>query len=220
MEVSQGKTFYKPEAGMYLATVIDLIEKPGVQTQWGPKNKVMFVWTISHADGRPYLDPEGNPYQVTAWVTSTMNPKSTQPVFRNMYKIIAGILNTTPPLITSTEQIESLVLGKSNGLMVTKEANPTNPNEPFVNVVGIMPLAPGQVAPQAPANFVRAKNRPKTQAGPQGQPVQTYAAPPAQQAASTTQPPAQQPPQNVQQPTPEQIAAFLAAQKAGNTVGF
>lgn len=214
MEVSQGKTFYKPEAGMYLGTVIDLIEKPGVQTQWGLKNKVMFIWTISHADGRPYLDPEGKPFQVTAWVTSTMNPKSTQPVFRNMYKIIAGILNATPPLITSTEQIEQLVLGKSNGLMVTKEANPTNPQEPFVNIVGIMPLAPGQAGPQAPADFVRAKNRPKQQAGPQGQPVATYAVPPAQPAAAPAAAPA------TAAPTAEQIAAFLASQQAGNKVGF
>lgn len=215
MEVSQGKTFYKPAAGMYLGTVIDLIEKPGVTTQWGLKNKVMFIWTISHADGRPYLDPEGKPYQVTAWVTSTMNPKSTQPVFRNMYKIIAGILNTTPPLITSTEQIEQLVLGKSNGLMVTVEPNPQDAQNPYVNVVGIMPLAPGQVGPQPAADFVRAKNRPKTQAGPQGQPVQTYAVPPTQAPAAAPAPaPA------AFQPTPEQIAAFLAAQKAGNNVGF
>jgi hypothetical protein len=218
MEVSQGKTFYKAAPGMYLGTVIDLIEKPGVQTQWGLKNKVMFVWTLSHADGRPYLDPEGNPYQATAWVTSTMNPKSTQPVFRNMYKIIAGILNATPPVITSTEQIEALVIGKSNGLMITQEPNPQNPQEPYVNIVGIMPLAPGQVPPQAPANFVRAKNRPKQQAGPQGQPVATYAVPPSQPVAPVTN--AVATPAAAPQPTAEQIAAFLAAQKDSNKVGF
>jgi len=211
MDVSQGKVFYKPAGGMYLGTLIDIVEKPGVVTQWGPKNKALFVWTLTKADGTPYLDPEGKPFQATAWVTATMNDKSTQPLFRNMFKIVASILNATPPLINTTEQLETLLLGKSNGLMITQEVNPQKPTEPFVNIVGIMPLAAGQVGPAIPTGFVRAKNRPQTQAGPQGQPVQTYSQAPAP-AVNLNAAPAAPP-----QPTPEQIAAFLAAQAAGTT---
>ena len=215
MEVSQGKVFYKPVGGMYFGTLIDIVEKPNQVTQWGPKNKALFVWNIARADGQPYLDPEGKPYQATAWVTATMNDKSTQPLFRNMYKIVAGILNTTPPLITSTEQLEGLLLGKSNGLMITQEINPQKPTEPFVNIVGIMPLAPGQNGPGIPAGFIRAKNRPTNTTGPNGQPVQVYNSLAAAQAAAPVNLNAAAPAAPAAQPAPtaEQIAAFLANQQ-------
>lgn len=183
MEIGQGKTFYKPEAGVYLGKIIDIVEKPNVQTQYGPKNKVMIVWTITHQNGAPYLDPEGEPYQATAYVTASINEKSTQPLFRNLFKIVAGVLGGQPPLITSSTQLEQLLLGRANGLMLTKEINPAKQGDFFVNIVGIMPLAPGQPVPMTPQKFVRAKDRPKTQAGPQGQAVQTYATPAAAQAA-------------------------------------
>jgi hypothetical protein len=215
MEVSQGKVFYKPAGGMYLGTLIDIVEKPNFMTTWGPKNKALFVWVLSQANGQPYLDPEGKPFQATAWVTSTMNDKSTQPLFRNMYKIVASILNATPPLVNSTEQLEQLLLGKSNGLMITSEPNPQKPTEPFVNIVGIMPLAAGQTGPAIPQGFIRHKNRPQTVTGPQGQPVQVYNSPAAAQAAVSFAAPAAAP-----APTPEQIQAFLAAQAANNKSQF
>src|SRR5258708_7975308 len=171
MEIGQGKTFYKPEAGVYLGTIIDIVEKPNVATQYGPKNKVMIVWTITQQNGAPYLDPEGAPFQATAYVTASINEKSTQPLFRNLYKIVVGVLGGQPLLITSSSQLEQLLLGRSNGLMLTKEINPQKQGDFFVNIVGIMPLAQGQPVPQVPQGFVRAVNRPKTQAGPQGQPV-------------------------------------------------
>lgn len=188
MEIGQGKTFYKPEAGVYLGKIIDIVEKPNVQTQYGPKNKVMIVWTITQVNGAPYLDPEGEPYQATAYVTASINEKSTQPLFRNLFKIVAGVLGGQPPLITSSTQLEQLLLNRANGLMLTKELNPQKQGDFFVNIVGIMPLAPGQPVPQTPAKFVRAKDRPKVQAGPQGQPVQTYQQNPAGQAAPQGQP--------------------------------
>lgn len=214
MDISQGKVFHKPEGGMYLGTIIDVVEKPNVQTQYGPKNKVLIVWTITHPNGAQYLDPEGNPYQVSAFPTASMNEKSTQPLFRNLYKIISGVLGGQPPLITSSEQLESLLIGRSNGLLVTKEPNPNKAGDFYVNPVGLVPLQAGQTPPPVPANFVRAKNRPKTQAGPQGQSVQTYAVPPTQLAPAVAT-------QTAFQPTPEQIAAYLASQQpAANTVSL
>lgn len=186
MDISQGKVFYNPEGGTYLATIIDIIDKPQVQTQYGLKNKVLVKWVISQMNGAPYLDPEGQPFQVMVYVTATMSDRSTQPLFRNLYKVISGVLNGAQvPLITSTAQLEQLLLNRSNVLMVMKEPNPAKANEFFVNVVGILPLPAGSPAPVAPAGFVRQKNKPQTQAGPQGRPVQTYAQPPAQPTQNT-----------------------------------
>lgn len=193
MEIGQGKVFYKPEAGVYLGKIIDVVEKPNISVTYNGQttvvNKILIVWTITHQNGAPYLDPEGSPFQATAFLKASINEKSTQPLFRNLYKIVAGVLGGQPPLITSSSQLEQLLLGRSNGLMLTKEINPKNQNDSFVNLVGIMPLAPGQPVPQTPTNFVRAKDRPKTQSGPQGQAVQTYAQPLAQPSA-VAQPPA------------------------------
>jgi hypothetical protein len=199
MEIGQGKVFYKPEAGMYLGKIIDIVEKPGVVTKYGPKNKVMIVWTITQMSGQQYLDPEGQPFQATAYVTATIQEKSTQPFFRNLFKIIYGILGGQPPLITSTAQLEQLLLGRANGLMLTKEPNPEKQGDFYVNIVGIMPLGPGQPIPPTPTGFVRAKDRPKVQAGPNGQPVATYQQNPAAQPASTqAAPQPTQPTNNVQ----------------------
>jgi|SRR5579859_337336 len=189
MDISQGKVFYNPEAGTYLGTIIDLIEKPQVQTQYGLKNKILIKWVITQMNGQPYLDPEGQPFQVAAYVTATLNERSTQPLFRNLYKIISGVLNGQQvPLIVSTDQLEQLLLNRSNTLMVMREPNPAKANEFFVNVVGILPLPVGAPAPQIPAGFIRSKNKPKTQAGPQGQPVQTYSHPPQQNQESFAPP--------------------------------
>ena len=181
MDIGQGKVFYTPEAGTYLGTIIDVVDKPNVQTQYGPKNKVLIKWIISHMNGAPYLNPEGQPFDVIAYVTATVNDKSTQPLFRNLYKVIAGVLNgQQQPLLTSTAQLEQILMNRSNILMVTKEANPNKAGDFYVNVVGILPMQAGFVAPQAPQGFVRAKDKPKTQAGPQGRPVQTFSQPPQQ----------------------------------------
>lgn len=179
MEISQGKVFFKPEAGAYLGTVVDVIDTPNVQTQYGPKNKVRIVWLLNNQNGTPALDPEGKQLEASVYTTAAMSEKSSQPLFRNLFKIVYGILNQAPPLITSTAQLEQLLLGRSNGLLLTKEPNPAKAGDFYSNVVGIMPLAAGQIAPVVPANFVRRKDRPKTQAGPQGQSVQTYVQPPA-----------------------------------------
>jgi hypothetical protein len=102
-------------------------------------------------------------------------------------------LNGPPPLIVSTEQLAELLIGRSNQLFVTLTPNAQKPGEFFANVAGVTPLAAGQVPPPIPAGFVRTKDRPKTQAGPSGQPVQTYATQAAAAAAPAAQPVANKP---------------------------
>ena len=203
MELTQGKKFEKPDAGMFLGTLIDLVEMPNVQTQYGVKNKVRLHWVLAQLNGSLVLDKEGKPMEVVGIYNASVSEKS------ELTKRVKQILNGPFPLITGadgTEQLAQLLIGRSNVLLLAKVDNPKDPNDPYTNVEGIAPVMPGSTPPAIPTGYIRHKNRPKTQAGPQGQPVQTFAQPPAQAAAPAVAP--------VGAPTPQQIAAYLASQAA------
>jgi hypothetical protein len=184
MEVLQGKKFEKPAPGMYLATAVDLVEMPNVQTAYGIKNKVRIHWVLAHLSGQLYIGKDGSPVEAVGIWAANMGGKAELP------KRLTQILGQAPPLVTSTEQLEQLVIGRSNILVLVQNPNPKDPNDPYINVDGIGPIQAGMTAPPIPANYVRFKNRPKTQAGPQGTTVQTYATPQAAQAAVPNQTPA------------------------------
>jgi hypothetical protein len=207
MNITKGKVFFKADPGMYIGTIIDVVDMPQTQTSFGPKDKVRVVWALNLPNGAPALDPEGKQLEATVFPTAMMSEKSSQPLFRNLYKIVYGILNQAPPLISSTQDLEKLLMSRSNGLMLTKEPNPSVQGDFYSNVVGIMPLQPGQIAPGTPQGFVRAKDRVKTQAGPQGRPVQTYAIP-------------QQPQQFQQQPGQPNTVSFSQSQPPTSNEAF
>jgi hypothetical protein len=184
MEVTQGRKFEKPTPGMYLATAVDLVEMPNVQTQYGIKNKVRIHWVLAHLNGQLYIGKDGSPVEAVGIWAANMGGKAELP------KRLTQILGQAPPLVTSTEQLEQLVIGRSNILVLVQNPNPKDPNDPYINVDGIGPIQAGMTAPPIPANYVRFKNRPKTQAGPQGTTVATYATPAAAQAAQPNQTPA------------------------------
>lgn len=214
MQIAQGAKFERPAPGMYLATLVDVVDLPQVQTQYGLKDKLRFHWVLAHLNGQLYLTKEGRPVEATLQLNANMGGKAELP------KRLTQILGQAPPVITSTEQLESLTIGRSNILVIVHAPNPKDPTDPYANVDGIGPIQPGlPAAPPIPQGYVRFKNRAKTVAGPNGQPVQTYATPQAaaaaQQAPVATAPAPAAP--AAFNPTPEQIAAFLAAQK-GNTV--
>lgn len=206
MELAKGKKFERADAGMFLGTVIDLVEMEKVPTRFGEKNRVRIHWVLSRLDGTPVLDSQGAPMTVVGTYNATTGKGA------ELVKRVSQILNGPFPLITGkdgTEQLAQILIGRSNVLLLVKSENPQDPEDPYTNIDGIAPLPEGARPPAIPANYVRFKNRPKTQAGPYGVPVQTYAQPPAAApapaAASTTI-----------QPTPEQIAAYLASQAAQN----
>lgn len=153
MEISTGKSFEKPDAGMFLGTIIDVVDMPNIVTQYGVKNKVRIQWVLSKTDGSPALDSQGNSFTVVAMHNATLTEKS------NLMRDIKMILNGVPPVINSTEQLAQLLIGRSNQLFLTKTANPAKVGDFFINVNGIAPLVPGQVPPQAPQGFVRSKDR-------------------------------------------------------------
>ena len=206
MEIKAGKTFERPAAGPFLGRVIDVVDMPQVKSTFNGVtsliDKVRIIWVLGRLDGTPYLDKEGNPFTVAEFYPAKNSPKS------KLYKAIFEILGQAPPLYTNSDQLAELLLNRVSTLFLVKADNAQDPNDPFTNVQGHSPVSPTQVPPAVPNGFVRDKFIPrdaqgnkiqqvKTQAGPQGQPVQTFAT----------------------QPTPEQIAAYLAAQ-ASNTVNL
>ncbi len=204
MDIAQGAKFERPVPGMYLATLVDIVDLPKQQTQYGVKDRLRFHWVLAYLNGQLYLDKNGKPVEATANWNANMGVKAELP------KRLTQILGQAPPVVTKTEELEALVLGRSNVLVLVASPNPKDPNDPYINVDGIGPLSPGMPSPPPiPQGYVRFKNRPKTVAGPNGQSVQTYASPAAAQAAAAPV----GPPPNSAQPTAEQIAAYLAAQQ-------
>jgi hypothetical protein len=197
MNLDKPEPFEIPDGGNYLGTIIDVVDLPNQQTQYGVKNRVRLVWTLGASfPGQKVVDSKGKTLEVIASLNSFWSNNS------KLYKMVAMILGQAPPLITSTEQLEQLLLGRSNQLFIVKSQDAQDANKWYANVAGVAPMAPGQVAPQAPQGFVRFKNRAKTQAGPQGQPVQTYTQPQQQSQQQQSQAPTgwQQAPSNQQSP--------------------
>src|SRR5208282_219144 len=200
MELSQGKSFEKPAPGMYIGTLVDVVEMPKVQTTYGLKDRLRLHWILVHLTGQPYIGKDGSLVEAVWMGNANMGAKAELP------KRLTQILGQAPPVITSSEQLEQLIIGRSNVLMLVASPNAQKPNEPFINVDGIGPIGPGMPAAlPIPANYIRNKNRPKTVLGPNGQQVQTYATPQAAQAAAQT---AQQP----QAARDEQYQKWLASQ--------
>jgi hypothetical protein len=212
MDIIQGRVFHKPEMGTYYSTIIDVVSRP--KTDPTKKDKIRIEWAlISSLTGKIALGPDGEQVFGSAYVSNVMNSKSTTPLYWNLYGIIRGVLGTTPPLITKFEELENLLMGRSNVTMWTKEPNPNKVNEFYSNIVGITPLPPGAPVPVAPEGYMRYKGRPQT----------SNAAP--TQYVTPSQPVPQQvvvapAPVTGALPTPEQIAAFLASQAPKNNTSF
>jgi hypothetical protein len=184
MNISQGKVFEKPVGGSYVGTIIDVVDMPQQTSTFNGKtelvDKVRILWVLALINGTPYLDKEGNSFTVAAFPNAKQAPKA------KLTKLLTQILNAAPPLISNSEDLSRLLLGRSNQLFLVQEPDLRNPGQFFTNIAGIAPLPAGVVPPQAPAGFVRFKDKTKTQAGPQGQPVQTYAQPPTNNVSLAT----------------------------------
>src|SRR5579859_2223317 len=180
MQIAQGAKFERPAPGMYLATLVDVVDLPQVQTQYGTKDRLRFHWVLAHLNGQLYLSKEGGKaIEATLQLNANMGAKAELP------KRLTQILGQAPPVITSTEQLEGLVLGRSSIIVVVHAPNPKDVNDPFANVDGIGPIPPGMPAPPpVPQGYVRFKNRAKTVADPTGKLVYTYTPPQAEREAT------------------------------------
>ena len=158
MELSNSKPFEKPRPGQFLGTIIDVVDLKDYPTSFGPKNKVRLVWVLGNIDGTAALDSEGNPFRVIEMLNASMNEKSL------LYKRISQIINAAPPLLTTSEQLSELLLGRANVLFLVQTPNPKTQGDFYINIAGSSPLMPGMNPPRTPANFVRQKDKDKAAA--------------------------------------------------------
>jgi hypothetical protein len=147
MIVDKGKTFEQPDAGMFLGTIIDVVDLGEVTSKFdgSVNHKLRIVWVLDKNDST------GKPFGVIATYNSHMAVKG------NLYKAVSQILNVpAPPVPFDTE----ILIGRSNQLFLVKNTAPDG--NVYTNVGGIAPLQPGQAGPKAPKGFIRAQDRPKT----------------------------------------------------------
>src|SRR5271157_839674 len=191
MEMTKGKVFQKPDAGLFYGTVVDVVDMQNYPTQYGLQNKVRILWILNKQDNTPALDVEGKFLTIAEFHNAKTAENS------NLTKALRQILNGPVPLLNSTEELAALLIGRSCSLFLVKSPNPKNPENPYTNIQGHAPLSPGQVPPRIPADFVREINRPKMISG-----QATYATPQAAYAAQQGQPATQQPPAPYYPPQP------------------
>ena len=146
------KIFEKPDSGSFVGVIADVVDLGVVPTKFGNKAKVRIVWVLGKPDGSGYAnDTEGNPFRVMSSVNATMNEKS------DLFKLVRSILGAAPPVPYDVE----LLLGKSNMLFVVRETDEATKKD-YANVKGIVALPANVPALAIPANFVRSKDKTKT----------------------------------------------------------
>jgi len=199
MQISQGKVFELAEPGSYIGTIIDLVDMPApIDPRTGqPATKVVkgktiteqdrlrIQWALAYETNAPYLGKEG-PITIAGFYSAVISTGGSK--LSNLTKLLISMFGSQLPLIQTSEQLEQLLLGRSNRLMVTKEPKDSNPSEFYNKIVAVMPLNPGQVPVPVPQGFVRAKFKTQQTAGPQGTPVATYATREAAMQAGQTIP--------------------------------
>jgi hypothetical protein len=183
MDLKVQEPFENPDAGLFIGTIIDLdLAFKVPSTYMGEprlNDKVILLWLLNDQFGKPAVDSKGKQFILRDGFNAAMFETS------NLYKRIVQILGTVPPVLKKTEELESLLIGRSGQLFLVKAPNLKKPDSPYTNISGFAPLAPGQVAPVAPAGYVRIKNRPPKPGRNQAAPV--AAQPTGQAPAPLTQ---------------------------------
>lgn len=145
-----GKKFEKPDAGVFGGTIVDIVDLGMVANknpEFAPSLRVRIIWVLDKNDS------EGKPYRIMEQPTQKLSDGSGKFRKSRLYEIVEGVTGQAPSFPFDPETL----LGRSNNLFLAKEGE-------YTNIKGFMPLNPGQVAPKAPADFVRDKDKPKTQA--------------------------------------------------------
>jgi hypothetical protein len=157
VDLGQNSVYEQPDSGIFIGTVADVVELYGIQTKFGPKNKVRIVWILDKNNS------QGKPYHAVLQKNATMHENGA------LFKAVRAILGANPPITQNTEQLAALILGKSSQLFIMKEKN--EQGKEFSNIKGINALPAGVVPPVVPADFVRAKDKkPFVPGGQSGQP--------------------------------------------------
>ena len=149
MEIPSGKKFEKPDAGMFLGTIIDVVflkQVPSKNPKFPEaKDRLRIVWVLDKNDseGRPYRIIEQPPFRMADGQNNTKKSR--------LYEIYEGVFNGAIPVPYESEDL----IGRSNLLFLVKDGE-------YTNIKGFLPVPAGQTPPVAPKDFVRDKDKPKT----------------------------------------------------------
>lgn len=142
-----GKKFERPDAGIFIGTIIDAVYLPQVPSKNPqfpePKDRLRIVWVLDKNDteGKPLRVMEQPPFRIADGKNNTKKSR--------LYEIYEGVFQGAIPVPYESEDL----IGRANRLFLAKEGE-------YTNIKGFMPLLPGDVAPKAPADYVRHKDKP------------------------------------------------------------
>lgn len=170
-----GKNFEKPDSGLFLGVLADVIYVKDKMTQYGPKDVVRLIWILDKKD------KENNYYRVMTEASQSLHENS------RLFAILKDINFGTPPPVPFDPD---LMIGTVRNLVIVKEKSDkidpkTGQPKEFSNIKAYMPTNPGQTF-AVPQGFVRAKDKPAKGTQPQQKPQQT--AGPAPQSAAAPAP--------------------------------
>lgn len=137
---NNAKTFEKPDGGMFLGVLADIIYVKAKPTQYGPRDVARLVWILDAKD------KEGNFYRVMTEANQSLNEKA------RLYSLAKDVRNGTPPPVPF--ELDELI-GSVNNLVIVREEKD---GKVFANIKAIVP-APGKVF-AIPQGFVRQKDKP------------------------------------------------------------
>lgn len=150
------KNFEIPEEGLYKAVLGDVIDLGEVDTQYGKKHKVRFVYFLSE------VDSEGRQFRIFQQLNVSLHEKAT------LYKVVRRLNGGEPE---TPFDLETLI-GKQCQLDIN---NTESEGRTYANVVSVLNPVKGQ-AVKVPSDFVRfseqkkeksaTKSAPKTNSAP------------------------------------------------------
>lgn len=180
MIVEANGNFERPDAGLFIGTIIDVVDLGLVQSK-NPafpdaKVRVRIIWVLDK------FDSKGKPYTITEQPPASISVGKKK---SRLYEIIEGVTGAAPGSRYDTEAL----IGRSNQLGIVKDGE-------YSNIKWFAPVPAGAVPPQAPAGFERASVKAAKAAvaagAPPAQAAQPAQAVAAQQVATAVQPAAVQ----------------------------
>ncbi|MGH7744948.1 MAG: hypothetical protein ACREQ5_09110 [Candidatus Dormibacteria bacterium] len=136
-----GKNFEKPDAGLFVGVLADVVDLGLKDYGYGPKLQIRLVWILNAKD------KEGNYYRVATQATGSLNEKA------RLYKIVRDILDAAPPVPFDID----FLIGKVNQLLIVREKSADGTKE-YANVKAIIPATEGTVF-AIPQGFIREKDK-------------------------------------------------------------
>jgi hypothetical protein len=153
-----GKKFEVPEDGLYPAVLADIVDLGEVETQWGKKHRIRFIYILEATD------KGGRQFRVFHQLNASLHEKST------MYKVVRRLLGKDPGKSIDLD----VLLGKQCQLDVQQSESE---GSVYANVISVLANQKGQNV-TIPADFVREVNKNK-------EPAKTVAPAAAKRSDST-----------------------------------